>query len=107
MKTLIIATLAVTSLAGVAHAGVSDFQFLEAARCRGLAVSEGLGKLDTTSIDTFLRDEAATRTLAVKASATRKMSEATKVADSADGDKKAKLLAEREGGCAVYLAGSK
>ncbi len=107
MKTLIIATLAAASLAGVAHAGVSDFQFLEAARCRGLAASESLGKLDTASIDAFLREEGASRTLAVKTSANRKMTDAAKVAASAEGDKKAKLLAEREGGCASYLAGAK
>ena len=74
MKALIIATVAVASLAGVAHAGVSDRQYLDVARCRGLAASENLGKLDTTAIDTLLRDESATRTPAVKDSAINKMS---------------------------------
>ena len=107
MKALIIATVAVASLAGVAHAGVSDFRYLEAARCRGLAASDNLGKLDTAAIDEFLRNEGATRTLAVKASAQNKMSTALKAAAAADGDKKTKLLAEREANCGVYLGGAK
>ena len=103
MKALIIAAAAFASLAGVAQAGVSNFQYLEAARCRGLAASENLGKLDTAAIDEFLRNEGATRTLAVKTSAMNKMSEAAKDAAAADGEKKAKLLAEREGQCGAYL----
>ena len=105
MKVLIIATVAVASFAGVAQAGVSNFQYLEAARCRGLAASENLGKLDTAAVDTFLRTEGATRTLAVKTSAMNKMSSAEKDAASADAEKKAKLLAERESSCGAYLGG--
>lgn len=107
MKALIIATVAVASFAGVANAGVSNFQYLEAARCRALASSENLGKLDTAAIDEFLRNEGSTRTLAVKTSAQNKMSGAAKDAASADGEKKAKLLAERDGACATYLGGGK
>jgi len=104
MKTLIIATAAIASFAGVAHAGsVSNLQFLEAARCRGLAGSENLGKLDTTALDTFLRAEGGSRELAVRASAQRKIEAAGKEADGADAGKKAKLLAERESNCAAYM----
>ncbi|MCA0358137.1 MAG: hypothetical protein LCH78_15015 [Proteobacteria bacterium] len=105
MKMLIITTLVATSLAGAANAGVSNFQYLEAARCRGLASSENLGTLDTAAIDAFLRREGASRTLAVKASAQKKMSEAVKAAAAADGAKKSKLLSEREGVCAAYING--
>jgi hypothetical protein len=107
MKALIIAAAAFASFAGVAHAGVSNLQYLEAARCRGLAASENLGKLDTAAIDTFLRDESSTRNPAVKNSAQNKMNEAAKDAASADGEKKTKLLAERDGACAGYLGGAK
>lgn len=107
MKTLIIATVAVASLAGAAQAEVSDRQYLEAARCRALAVSDNLGRLDTTAIDELLRNEGSTRTLAVKASAMNKMNGAAKDAAAADGEKKAKLLAEREGACGAYLGGAK
>lgn len=107
MKSLIIATAAIASFAGVAHAGVSDRQYLEVARCRALAVSDNLGKLDTAAIDELLRNEGSTRTLAVKTSAMNKMTSAAKDAAAADGEKKAKLLAEREGACGAYLGGAK
>lgn len=108
MKTLIIATVAIASLASAAHAGsVSNLQFLEAARCRGLAGSENLGKLDTAALDTFLRTEGSARDLAVLTSAQNKIQSAQKEADGADSEKKAKLIAEREGRCATYIAGAK
>ncbi len=104
MKTLIIATLAAASLAGAAHAGsVTNLQFLDAARCRGLAGSENLGKLDTAALDTFLRTEGSARDLAVRTSAKNKIEAARKEADAAEGDKKAKLIAQRDGDCAVYI----
>ncbi|USQ98124.1 hypothetical protein [Caulobacter sp. RL271] len=108
MKTLIIATVAVASLAGVAHAGpTTNLQFLEAARCRGLAGSENLGKLDTASLDSFLRAEAGSRDIAVRTSAQKKIASAQKEADGADADKKTKLLAEREAKCGVYMGSGK
>jgi hypothetical protein len=108
MKTLIIATVAVASLASAAQAGsVTNFQFLEAARCRGLAGSENLGKLDTAALDTFLRAEGGARELAVRTSAQKKIQSAAKEADGADGEKKTKLLAERDGACTAYLGGAK
>jgi hypothetical protein len=107
MKALIIATVAVASFAGVAHAGVSDRQYLEVARCRGLAASENLGKLDTAAIDALLRDDGGTRSPAVRASALNKMSSAAKDAAAADGEQKTKLLAEREASCGGYLGGAK
>lgn len=107
MKTLIAAIVVAGSLAGAAHASASDVQYMQAARCRGLAASENLGKLDTAAIDAFLREEGAGRALDVKTSAIHKMNGAAKDAAAADGAKKAKLLAEREGVCATYLGGAK
>jgi hypothetical protein len=108
MKTLITATLVAASLAGVAHASpVTNLQFLEAARCRGLAGSENLGKLDTTALDAFLRTEGGSRELATRVSAQKKIQAASKEADGADGEKKTKLLAERESLCGAYMGGAK
>lgn len=107
MKALIIAAVAFGALAGTAQAGVSNLNYLEAARCRGLAASENLGKLDTAALDAFLRDEGASRDLAVRTSAIKKIEAARKEADAAEGDQKAKLLAHRESACAGYLAGEK
>ncbi|MBO9545419.1 hypothetical protein [Caulobacter sp.] len=108
MKSLIIATAAIASFASVANASpVTNLQFLEAARCRGLAGSENLGKLDTAALDTFLRAEGGSRELAIRVSAQKKIQAAAKEADGADGEKKAKLLAERDGACAAYMGGAK
>ena len=106
MKKIIVAAVALFA-AGAAQAatGVSNLQFLEAARCRGLAASETLGKVDTSAIDAFLRQEGSSRELPVRASASKKIVGAQKEADKAEGDKKAKLLAERDGVCAVWIAG--
>ncbi len=107
MKTLIIAAVAFGALAGAAQAGVSNLDFLDAARCRGLAASENLGKLDTTALDAFLRDQGSAREAAVRTSASNKMQAALKEANAAEGEKKAKLIAQRDGACAAYIAGGK
>ncbi len=105
MKMLTIAVVAASALAGAAQAApVTNLHYLQAARCRGLAASEGLGKLDTTAIDTFLKTEGSARDLAVRTSAINKMSSAMNEANKADGGKKEKLLAERGSQCAEWLA---
>jgi hypothetical protein len=55
--------VAVASLAGRCprRRRLGPCQYLEAARCRGLAASENLGKLDTAAIDAFLREPRACR----------------------------------------------
>jgi len=108
MKSIIITVaIAASALTGVAHAGskVSDNQFLQVARCRGLASSEGLGRLDTAAIDLLLRTEGQARTLAVKTSANNKINAAQAQGDKAEGAKKEKLLAERQDDCASWLQG--
>lgn len=109
MNKIIIATVvAVSALAGAAQAGASatNYEFLQAARCRGLATSEGLGKLDTASIDAFLRDQGASREGPVRVSAKNKIADAQKEGDKAQGAKKEKLLAERSGACSAWLSGA-
>lgn len=101
----VVAASALTSvLAGAAQAApVSNLAFLHAARCRGLAASSGLGKLDTAGIDAFLKQETGARDLSVRVSASNKMSSAQKEGDTADGAKKEKLMAERSGECSALL----
>ncbi len=108
MKKIIVATvIAISTLAGAAQAAdISNFQFLQAARCRGLAASEGLGKLDTAGIDAFLKQEVGSRDLPVRQSANSKISAAQKEGDKADGAKKEKLLAERSSACSAWLNGA-
>lgn len=106
MKSIILAVAAISALSGIAQAApLSDSQFLQAARCRGLAASEGLGKLDTTALDAMLRAEGGARELPVRTSAGRKISEGQAQGDKAEGAKKEKLLAERQSHCGAWLAG--
>lgn len=105
MKMLTIAVVTVSALAGVAQAApVTNLQYLQAARCRGLAASEGLGKLDTAAIDAFLRTEGSARDLAVRTSAVNRMTSAMNEANKAEGGKKEELLAERGSQCGEWLA---
>jgi opacity protein-like surface antigen len=106
MKSIILTAVAISALSGVAQAApLSDSQFLQTARCRGLAASEGLGKLDTAAIDAVLRAEGGARELPVRTSANRKIAEGQAQGDKAEGGKKEKLLAERQAQCAGWLAG--
>jgi len=109
MNKIIVATVvAISAVAGAAQAAapISNFDFLQAARCRGLAASEGLGKLDTAGVDAFLRQETGNRDLPIRVSANNKIAGAQKEGDKADGAKKEKLLAERSGVCSAWLSGA-
>jgi len=107
MKTIIIAAVIASALTGVAQAApkVSDKEFLQAARCRGLAASEGLGPVDTAAVDLLLRTEGYPRALSLKLSANTKMKAAQAQGDKAEGAKKEKLLAERQDTCTSWLQG--
>ncbi len=105
-KIVIAAAVAVSGLAFAAQASaaVSNFELLQAARCRGLASSDTLGKLDTTKVDAMLKTESSARDLAVRNSLVNKMSAAVKEANAADSAKKEKLLAERSStACTAWL----
>jgi hypothetical protein len=106
MKAVLIALVAAGSIAGVAHAGATDKQFVEASRCSALAASENLGKLDTTTVEAFLRSSAAEQKPSTRIDAVTKMNNARKKADSADGNAKLKLIAERDQICAPYIGSS-
>ncbi len=103
MKVVLIALVAAGSIAGVAHAGATDKQFVEASRCSALAASENLGKLDTSAVEAFLRSSAAEQKQSTRIDAVTKMNNARKKADSADGNAKLKLIAERDQICAPYI----
>lgn len=106
MKAVIIALVAAGSIAGVANAGASDKQFVEASRCSALAASENLGKLDTSAVEAFLRNSAADQKQSTRVEAVTKMNAARKKADSAGEGAKAKLIAERDQICAPYMGAS-
>ncbi len=105
-KIVVVAAVAVSALAFAAQASaaVSNLELLQAARCRGLAGSETLGKLDTAKVDALLKTESSARDIAVRTSIVNKMTSAQKEADAANGAKKEKLLAERSSAsCTAWL----
>lgn len=111
MRKVIIVASALTAMlaAGSASAAskMSDLQYLQAARCRGLATSEALGKLDTTGLDAMLKQESASRAPAVRSSAQKKLISAREQGDAATAAEKGRLLAERASNCAIYLGEAK
>lgn len=104
-KVIFTAAIVAATFAGAAQAGaaISNFEFQQAARCRGLAASENLGKLDTAAIDAFLKKESDSRESSVLVSARNKIANAQKEGDKAEGGKKEKLIAERSSTCSAYL----
>jgi hypothetical protein len=104
-KIIVAAAVAVSALAGAAQASaeISNLEFLQAARCRGLAASEGLGKLDTAGIDAFLKTRKPRPRTGRSAPRRQQDDGAQKEGDKADGAKKEKLLAERASACSAWL----
>lgn len=106
-KILLTAIIAASALAGAAQAGTaSDEAYMQAARCRGLAASEGLGAIDAAAVTAFLEQEGKGRDAAVRFKAGSTVAGARKEGDKARGAAKDRLLAERSSVCSAYLNGA-
>lgn len=105
-KIILTAIIAASALAGAAQAATPSAAYLQAARCRGLASSEGLGAVDVANIDAFMKQEGAGLDAKTRFSLGTKISSAQKEGNKARGAAKDKLLAERSGACAAYLGGA-
>ncbi len=101
---VIIAALAVSTTAAAQPTTpkLTDVQYMEAARCRALIASPSLGKEDTTSIDALLKSQGASRTTYVYDKAGEMQSDAARQASGASPERKANLIAERDGTCAAF-----
>jgi hypothetical protein len=108
MKTLLIATIALMSTAGVSAASaqsvarLSDAQFVKAARCKGLAKSEALGAVETASFDAVIKANKRGRADFIVEKAMTAQDLALSEANRADDARKAELIAERNGACQVF-----
>lgn len=80
---------------------ITDQQYLQANRCRALAVSETLGAIDPSAIDALLKAQGRHRSSAVMTMAAEAQSKATREARSAD--RRVRLIAERDASCATFL----
>lgn len=95
---------AALATASAASARMTDREFLQANRCRGLAGSTQLGAVDTTVIDGKIREESHARDLYIMERAEAVRQDAERDARHASDTLKARLIAERNGVCASYLS---
>ena len=101
--TVIALTCAVATTASARANHLSDVEYLQAARCSGLAASEALGAMDTASIDAMLKTESRGRVGYIVDKAGQAKADAKRTANRAKAERKAALLAERAGACARYF----
>ena len=89
--------------AAEARGSLSDVEYLQAARCSGLAASGAFGEMDTASLDAMLKAEGRGRAAYISDKADSNRADAKRVAARAKNGRKADLQAELSGACARYL----
>jgi len=107
MKTLLIAAALMTAVSATAVAAqpaarLSDAQFVKASRCKGLAKSEALGAVDTSALDAVLKDNRRGRADHIVDKANTATDMAQSEARRAGDERKAELIAERDGACQAF-----
>lgn len=98
-----LAAAAATTATAQPSARLSDVDFMQAARCRGLAGSEALGAMDTKAIDAMLKEQGHGRAAFITGKADELRDNAVRSAKRAGGYTKEKLVAERDGVCKRFL----
>ncbi|HJV42938.1 hypothetical protein [Caulobacter sp.] len=109
MRKIIVSTLAtiIAASAAPAFAGEArwtDGQYLQANRCLALAQSAALGELPTGDLAAQIKSQEFGRGSAITDRGVSLRAEATRQGKTKDEIRKAKLLAERDGVCKVYLS---
>ena len=101
--TAIMLTAAVATAAQARANSLSDVEYLQAARCSGLAASGALGEMDTSAIDAMLKAESRGRVGYIVDKGAAAKSDAKRQATRAKDERRAGLQAELSGACARYL----
>ena len=101
---VVIASLAVAGSAAAAPTHLSDVQYMQAARCQALVASPALGKGDTTRIDALMKSEGASRIDYVHDKADEMRRQTTRLAADANPERRASLIAERDGACQAFAS---
>lgn len=96
-------TAAVATTASAQPTRLTDVEYLQAARCRGLAASEALGAMNTAAIDAMLKAQTLGRSGYIVDKADQARAEAQRTANRARAERKSGLLAERDGACKRYF----
>ena len=102
--TAIALTCAVATTASARATHLTDVEYLQAARCSGLAASEALGAMDTAAIEAMLKAESRGRVGFILDRADKARADAKRLADRAKPERRAGLLAERTNTCARYFS---
>ncbi|MGE5500645.1 MAG: hypothetical protein ACM3W4_01830 [Ignavibacteriales bacterium] len=105
MRTIIaiaaMAAAAATSAVAQPNNRLSDVEFMQAARCAGIASADS--SIDTTSIKALLKAQGSGRVGFIADKADEMRSDAARSAKRANGYAKEKLNAELDGACKRYL----
>ena len=107
MRTFAAIVLAATAIATTAFAQpdgrLSDVDYIQAARCKGLVASGALGDVNTAGIDALLKTQGRGRVAFIYDKADQKRTDAYFEAKRAQGAGKDRLIAERDGVCKRFL----
>ncbi|MBS0410779.1 MAG: hypothetical protein JSR86_12755 [Proteobacteria bacterium] len=96
---ILVAGLAASTSAVAAPTRLTDTQFLQLSRCRALVASAELGGGDLKAIDAVLKSEGRGREPYITDKAQSLQDEAVRAARHPSADRKARLIAERDGVC--------
>jgi hypothetical protein len=109
MRKLVLSTLAVALMAATAAPAFAatdrwtDGQYLQANRCLALGQSAALGEIPAGDLAAQIKSQAFGRGSNVTDRGVSLRAEATRQAKTTDDERKAKLLAERDGVCKSFL----
>ncbi|WP_165186601.1 hypothetical protein [Caulobacter soli] len=107
MRNLNIALVAVLAVSATAPAfaadRISDSDLLRASRCLGLAKAANLGAVDAKALDAFVKAQRKGRDPGLRDRSDTTEQTARSQGASANGDRKAALLAERDGACKALI----
>jgi hypothetical protein len=112
MRKLVLSTLAAAALVSTAAPAFAanerwtDGQYLQANRCLALGQSAALGEASTGDLAAQIKSQAFGRGSNITDRGVSLRAEATRQAKTTDEERKAKLLAERDGVCKSFLTTS-
>lgn len=82
---------------------LTDVEYLQAARCAGLASSDALGAMDSASIEALMKAQGRGRAEFIADKASQITADAKRAAKKAGAERRAALIAERDSACARYV----
>lgn len=93
----------VTAAAQAKEPRISDVEYLQASRCKGLAASPAGGQIDASRLDALLKRQSQARPDAILQKGEEVMRAARR--QGRDADRSTRLAAELSGACAAFLTG--